>query len=115
ESGHLDFSSIESRHEHHSELGANCVGLGKNFQDLLRRSIGSDVIILRLAAQQQIAHASAYEKSLKAALAQGLYHRDGKIFQHFSNNIVLCLVLTSSASKAPATRPQRLWYVRANN
>ena len=39
----------------------------------LRRRVGGDVVVFRLAPQQKIAHASADQIGLKAALAQGLH------------------------------------------
>jgi len=48
-----------NRHQHYPELRANRIGLGENAHDFLWRSAGGDVIIRRLAAKQQIAHASA--------------------------------------------------------
>ena len=67
--------SLRRRHQYHAELRANRIGLRENAHHLFRRRVRRYVIILRLAPEQQIAHASTHQISLKAALAQGLDDR----------------------------------------
>ena len=76
EGGDLDVALIArisqrfQRHQHHSELRADGVGLGKDAHDLVGRGRGGNVVIGGLAAQQQIAHASAHPQSLVAVAAE---------------------------------------------
>src|ERR1051326_5245192 len=79
--GHFDRAAlILDGDQHHSELFTNREGLGKNADYLLRRGIGGDVIIGGLLAKQQIAHASANQIALEAALAQLAHDLDGLLF-----------------------------------
>ena len=58
----------------------NCAhgpGAREQAHDLLRRGIGGDVIIGRLAAQQQITHAAAYEICLISGGAQCANYLNG--------------------------------------
>ena len=72
--------NVSCRHQHHSKLCADAVGIGKDAHDFIRRSAGSHVVVSRLPAKQNVAHASAHEIGLVALLAQGTNDRDGEIF-----------------------------------
>jgi hypothetical protein len=74
------------RYQHHSELRADGVGLGKNAHDLVGCGIGRDVEIGRLVSEQQIAHAPANQVGFMASLPQGADNRDGKVFEHGKRN-----------------------------
>ena len=60
------------RNQHHAEVRAHRKGARKHFQHHIRSRGSRDVVVLRLAAQQQIAHAPAGEIGLVARRAQGL-------------------------------------------
>ena len=79
------FAVISHRHQHHSKLRAHRVGFGKDPHDLVGRGVGGDVVIGGLAAEQQIAHASANEVCLVAVLAQSANNLLGELFglRHF--------------------------------
>ena len=47
-------------HDHHPELAPDGNGVLEELLDLLRQGGGGDVVIARLAAQQEIAHAAAH-------------------------------------------------------
>ena len=59
-----------------SECRRHATGLG----------IGCDIVIGRLAAEQQVAHASANQVGFVAALPQGADDRDGEVFEHGSRD-----------------------------
>ena len=59
-------SPCSSRNQHDPKLLAHRKRLRKDLHHLLRSSVGSDVIVGRLATKQQIAHASADEVCLVA-------------------------------------------------
>ena len=73
---------LRHRHEHYAKLRTYGIGFGEDRHHLLRCGLGGDVIVLRLAAQQQIAHTSADQVGLKAVLAQSLNDHRGEILQH---------------------------------
>jgi hypothetical protein len=62
---------FKDRDEHNSELCANGVCFGENPHDLFRDSIGGDVVVGWLTAEEQIAYAAAYKKGLMAMVTQG--------------------------------------------
>ena len=76
--------------QEHSKLRPYRIGFGEDVHDLFGMSVGGDVIIGRLAAQQQIANASAAEVRLVAALAQCADYR---------NREWLCLAHSSVMSR----------------
>src|SRR5438309_3439757 len=82
-----------NRHQHDAELGAHGIRFRENPHDLLRRGVSGDVIVGRLATEQQIAHAAAAEVSLVTAVSQRRDNRGSELFaaQHSceptSNNI----------------------------
>src|SRR4029077_9241458 len=45
-------------YQHHAKLGANSISFGKDAHDFLRRSVGRDIVIRRLTAQQKITYAT---------------------------------------------------------
>ena len=53
-----------------AEVSADGKGAGKEIKDDLRRGRSCDVVVVRLAAKQQIAHAAAGEIGLVAGLTQ---------------------------------------------
>ena len=73
---------VRRRHQHNPELRSHRIRLGKDAHDLIGGGVRRHVVIFRFAPKQEIAHASAHQIGLKAALAQGLHDRGGEIFQH---------------------------------
>ena len=57
EGGHLHLRAAVA-HQHHAELRAHQARAGEQLQDAVRPRVGGDVEILRLRAQQQVAHRS---------------------------------------------------------
>ena len=58
-----DFDAV---HQHHAELRAHQLSPGKQPQQLFRPRVGRDIIVLRFAPQEQVAHAAADQPSLEA-------------------------------------------------
>ena len=77
---------ISHRHQHDSKLRAHRVGFGKDPHHLVGRGVGGDVVIGGLAAEQQVAHASADEVGLVAVLAQSANNLFGEFsgLKHFA-------------------------------
>ena len=67
-------------HEHDSELLADGERLREDLHDLLRSRVGRNVIVGGLAAQQQVADASAGEVGLVSAFAKGANDFGGVLF-----------------------------------
>jgi len=61
---------LRKRHQDYAKLRAYSESLREDFHYLLRSGIGGNVVVSGLAMQQQIAHASADEVGLVAALTQ---------------------------------------------
>jgi hypothetical protein len=61
---------------HDLEAAADDEGAPEQALDLLRRGVGGDVEVLRLHAQQQVAHRAADDKGLEAGFLQGLRDAD---------------------------------------
>jgi N6-L-threonylcarbamoyladenine synthase len=59
-------------HQHHAEMGPDGEGLGKHLEDGLRMGVGGHIEVLRLPAEQQIAHTSAGEVGYKSCAPQTL-------------------------------------------
>jgi len=53
-------------------MRAHLAGVGEKLEDLARLSVGGDVVILRLAAEQEVAHAAADQVCLKPRAPDGL-------------------------------------------
>ncbi len=58
---------LHAIHQHHAELGAHQLSPGKELKQLVRPSIGCDIIVLRFASQDQIAHTTADQPRLETA------------------------------------------------
>jgi hypothetical protein len=69
--GHLDLRGILD-HKDHSEFRAHGKATRKKFLNAFRARIRANVVIRGIAAQFQIAHASAHEIRLMVVLAQCL-------------------------------------------
>ena len=69
---------LRNGHQHHPELRPDRISLREHAHDLIRRGIGRDVVIGGFASKQQIAHATADEIGLMAALAQSANDRDSE-------------------------------------
>src|SRR6185436_2380868 len=72
---HLKIEAVDEN-LYHAKARPNGDGLWKKLHDLLRPRIGCDVIILGLAAHNEIAHASSHPVSAKARLPEGFYNFD---------------------------------------
>ena len=57
-------------HQHHAELRAHQLSLRKNLSSCSGPRVGRDVVVLRFAPQDQIAHAAAHQPGLEAARAK---------------------------------------------
>ena len=68
------------RNEHDAKLRAHRIGFRKNPHDLVWGGVSGNVVVGRFAAEEQVAHASANEIGLIAALAQCRDNRDCKSF-----------------------------------
>jgi hypothetical protein len=53
-----------ARHDDYTELRAHCHRLGKQGNDAIGRRVGADVIVRRLAPEQQIAHTASNQEGL---------------------------------------------------
>ena len=62
----------------HAEVSAHVDGIGKNGQDFVGGSVGRDVVIGRIAMEQQIADAAADQKGLVAAALERVADRIGQ-------------------------------------
>ena len=89
---------VSHRNQHDSKLRAHRVGFGKDPHDLVGRGVGGDVVIGGLAAEQQIANASADEVSLVAG------SRRVRIICS-ANSLVSDILLCISRSQSPCGRP----------
>ena len=58
-------------HNHHAEFAPDGEGAIEEFLDLLRPGVRGDVVILRLASEQKIAHAAADPERVEARLSAG--------------------------------------------
>jgi hypothetical protein len=75
-----DFNLVRAVfHENDAELGTNCETAGKKLQSLFRRSVGCDVVVGRFATEQNVSHATAYEKGLMAVTLQRVANRIGQL------------------------------------
>jgi hypothetical protein len=70
EGGHFQ-QVLAEHHVHDLEALADDEGAPEQALDLLRRGVGGDVEVLRLHAQQQVAHRAADDKRLEAGFLQG--------------------------------------------
>src|ERR1700739_2634005 len=64
---HFDFAAV-ARHEENAELRANRNAIREKSHDPGGRGVGRDIIISRLAPEQQITHTAAHKKGLLAML-----------------------------------------------
>jgi hypothetical protein len=69
ESGDLDLIE-DVTHQNHAEMGSYAAGTGEEIHDAVGARIGSDIEILRLHPEQQVAHATADQPGLMAGAAQ---------------------------------------------
>ena len=67
---HLDLHSVLD-HQNHAEFRAHREAVRKKFLHALRARVRANVVIRRLAAQFQVAHAPAHEIRLMPVMAQG--------------------------------------------
>ena len=58
------------RNQHDPELRAHGIGFGKDTHDLIRRGIGGNIVVIGLAPEQEVAHATAHHISLMIVFAQ---------------------------------------------
>ena len=75
---HCGALRLRKRHQHNPELRPDGVGFRKNAHDVIRSSIGRNVVVGRLALQQQIANASAHQICLMTLIAQRSNNRNGE-------------------------------------
>src|SRR5262249_49672386 len=80
--------TFRQRYQHHAELRADGIGVGKDAHDLVGRGVGRDVVVSGLALEQQIAHTSANEISLMALFAESTHDRNCEGFGQRSRNSV---------------------------
>jgi hypothetical protein len=67
---------LAEHHVHDLEAAADDEGAAEQLFDFFRRRIGGDVEVLRLHAQQQVAHGAADDEGLEAGFLQGLGDAD---------------------------------------
>ncbi len=65
ERGHFHLRAVFV-HQDHAEGGAHLVSARINFRNLFGPGVGGDIVIGRLAAKQQITHATAHQVGLEA-------------------------------------------------
>src|ERR1051325_9021794 len=74
----LAFSTIATHgNQHHAELRTHSKSLGKNADDLMRRSRGGHVVVGGFTVQEQVANAAADEISRIAVFTQSMSDADG--------------------------------------
>ena len=69
---------LRKRHQQDPELRSDRIGFWKNAHHLIRRGVGCDIVIGRLAFQQQVTDAASDEVGLMIFLAQRAHHRNGE-------------------------------------
>src|SRR5277367_1872086 len=67
--GDFDFEAMTG-HENNAKLGTDSDAFRKNFQNLVWGGVGGDVVVDRFSLEKDIAHTTACEQRLKAALLQ---------------------------------------------
>ena len=77
EGGHLNLGAV-ARYQHHAEVRAHLPGIGKQPQDLVRRRFGGDVIVVRMAVEDEVANAAAGVIGSRARCAQARYNRSSQ-------------------------------------
>src|SRR6516225_7064319 len=68
---------FRKRNQDYSELRSHGVRLGKDAHNFMRRGVGGDVVVGRLAAQQHVADTSPGKVRLKAVPAKFANHMEG--------------------------------------
>ena len=71
-------------HDHHAELSTDGDGVFEKLFDLIWQSRSHDVVILRLASEKEITHATTHPKRLEAGLVKGTNNFGGGS-AHFHN------------------------------
>src|SRR5271154_2471674 len=75
---HFYFQAV-ARHQNYAKLRADSDAFGKNLQHLFGCSVGSDVVVLRLTSEQEIAHTAAHQQRLIAMAQQSVTNRIGQL------------------------------------
>ena len=68
EGGDLDLRELVA-HQHDAEVRAHAAGPREQVHDAVGAGVGGDVVVLRLAPEQQVAHTSADQPGLVAGRA----------------------------------------------
>ena len=110
ECGYLHFQATPGDQDH-AELRAHGNAIRKKSNDLIRRGIGGHVVIGRLAAEEQVAHASAHQQRLIPVALQRLANLVGEfpglhslIMRHFQRQkqiTIFCLSERATCSGTP--------------
>jgi hypothetical protein len=77
----LSFRNAIDRHQHDPKLGTHGIGFGEDTHHLVGSGVSGHVIVCGFPTQEQIAHTSADQVCLMAALAKGAHDFDGGVLQ----------------------------------
>jgi len=91
-----DFHGLIAKHDvHEFESATDDAGTAKHRANLLGCRVGGDVVVLGVAAQQQIANRAADDETLVTGTVQSFTHADGGIGKLLPANAVLVASVNS--------------------